>query len=102
MAPSFSPGSRGTVHSPECSDSHSAQLGHQEPGCSVAASAHCSSVFAGFGLVQYWYLTFSGGLTTPAMWPEPDSTNSTGPPNRCEPANTDFAGAMWSSLVASS
>jgi hypothetical protein len=21
--------------------------------------------------VQYWYLTLAGGLTTPAMWPEP-------------------------------
>ena len=51
-------------------------------------------------LVQYWYLTLPGGLMTPAMWPEPASTYSTGPPNSCEPMNTDLAGAMWSSFVA--
>ena len=35
-----------------------------------------------------------GGLTTPAMWPEPASTNRTGPPKNFEPSSTDFAGAM--------
>ena len=51
-------------------------------------------VAVGFGPVQYWYFGLAGGLTTPAMWPEPDSTNFTGPPKNCEPSNTDFAGAM--------
>ena len=50
--------------------------------------------------VQYWYLPEAGGLTTPAMWPEPAITNSTSPPKNCDPRNTDRAGAIWSSRAA--
>ena len=61
-------------------------LGLLEPGF--------ESCPAGLPPVQYWYLVLPGGLTTPAMWPEPASTNRTGPPKNFEPRNTDFAGAM--------
>ena len=36
---------------------------------------------------------------TPAMWPEADKTNLTGPEYRCVAAYVDFHGAMWSSRV---
>ena len=49
--------------------------------------------------VQYWYLALSGGLTTPAMWPEPPSTKRTGPRRYFEPRYVVFHGAMWSSRV---
>jgi hypothetical protein len=80
---------------------HSIQFGHHEPGCSFAFFSQASSEpRPGLPPVQYWYLPLFGGLTTPAMWPDPDSTNFTGPPKNFEPRNADFAGAMWSSRVA--
>ncbi len=39
----------------------------------------------GAGPVQYWYLPRAGGLTTPAMWPEPVTTKVTLPPKKDEP-----------------
>src|SRR5690606_28060456 len=104
MTPSTAPGSRAGTRLPECLANHLTQCGHQEPGVSLAPAIHSSSVSVDFLLVQYWYLIRfgSGGLITPAMWPEPARTNSTGPPNSFDPTNTDFAGAMWSSRVASS
>ena len=43
---------------------------------------------------QYWYLPADGGLTTPAMWPEPASRNSTGPVKWRVMRHTLSAGAM--------
>src|SRR5262245_7549044 len=84
-----------------CDLSHFSQSGHHEPGCSVAVFSQLStSEPLGFSPVQYWYFGLSGGLMTPAMCPDPASTNLTGPPKNCEPKSTDFAGAMWSSRVA--
>src|SRR6266702_8433367 len=81
--------------------SHSRQSGHHEPVCSTASFIHSATLTSlTLSLVQYWYLFEAGGLTTPAMWPEPDSTYFTGPPENCEPYSTDSAGAMWSSRVA--
>src|SRR5579872_4000584 len=81
--------------------SQASQSGHQEPGCSVALASQPSRLaLRGFGPVQYWYLCLSGGFTTPAICPEPDSTKRTGPPKYLLPSSTDFAGAIWSSRVA--
>ena len=59
---------------PKCRGSMPIQSGHQLPLVSVAPAMNCSSVSAFASLVQYWYLPASGGLTTPAIWPEPAST----------------------------
>src|SRR5436190_1007909 len=79
------PGSRdGTCSSP-CDLIHSIQFGHHEPGCSFAFLSQASSdPVPALPPVQYWYLALLGGLTTPAMWPEPDSTYFTGPPKNFE------------------
>src|SRR6476620_11150452 len=45
----------------------------------------------GLGPVQYWYFILTGGLTTPAMCPEPANTKRTGPPKNFEPSSTDLA-----------
>ena len=96
MVPSLAPGLRAGTMSPDDFASHAIQWGHQEPGVSFAVLIQPSSVSPdlGFEPVQYWYLTLSGGLMTPAMWPEPARTNSTGPENNCAPLNTDTAGAI--------
>src|SRR3954466_6309891 len=89
------PGSRAGTSSSPCDLIHSIQSGHHEPGCSFAFFSQASSVpLPAPPPVQYWYLPLFGGLTTPAMWPEPDSTNFTGPPKNFEPRNADLAGAM--------
>src|SRR5437868_14569169 len=80
---------------------HSRQSVHHEPLCSRALLSQSASVTSlTLSLVQYWYLPAAGGLTTPAMCPDPDRTYLTGPPKNCEPYNTESAGAMWSSRVA--
>src|SRR3954454_8828371 len=90
----------GTV-SASMRSSQARQSGHHEPLCSSAPLSQFSSVVSlMLSLVQYWYLFEAGGLTTPAIWPEPDSTYFTGPPKNCEPYKTESAGAMWSSRVA--
>src|SRR3954467_12476253 len=95
------PGSRGGTWSSPCALFPSTQFGHHEPGCSFAFLSQASSEPApALPPVQYWYLPLLGGLTTPAIWPEPDSTYFTGPPKNFEPRNADLAGAMWSSRVA--
>src|ERR1700729_2659294 len=81
--------------------SHSRQSGHHDPLCSCAPLSQSARVMSQiWSLVQNWYFPDSGGLTTPAICPEPDSTYFTGPPKNCEPYSTDSAGAMWSSGVA--
>src|SRR6476620_10865462 len=95
------PGWRAGTVALSCFLIQSIQSGHQEPGCSVAFSSHLSRLPSGSSPVQYWYLIFlPGGLTTPAIWPEPASTYLTGPPKNFDPRKADFAGAMWSSRVA--
>src|SRR3954468_23800197 len=81
--------------------SHWRQSGHHEPLCSLAPLSHSASVSSlVLSLVQYWYLPNEGGLTTPAMCPDPESTYFTGPPKNREPYSTESAGAIWSSRVA--
>src|SRR5258708_23208036 len=78
--------------------SHSRQSGHHEPWCSCAPLIQSASVTSLIlSLVQNWYLPEDGGLTTPAICPDPDSTYFTGPPKNCEPSSTESAGAMSSS-----
>src|SRR5665811_143855 len=60
--------------------SHSRQSGHHEPLCSCAPLSQSASVTSLMSsLVQNWYLPDAGGLTTPAICPDPDSTYFTGP-----------------------
>src|SRR6202042_1632211 len=81
--------------------SHSRQCGHHDPLCSSAPLTQSASEMSLIlSLVQNWYLFAAGGLMTPAMCPDPDSTYFTGPPKNCEPYSTESAGAMWSSGVA--
>src|SRR3712207_4524432 len=79
---------------------HSNQYGHQEPEVSVALLIQSSISPSTGPPVQNWYLGLFGELTTPAIWPDPASTKSTGPPKDFDPRNTERAGAIWSSLVA--
>src|SRR5665647_3911593 len=75
--------------------SQSSQSGYHEPRCSCAVASHLStSAPLGASPVQYWYFGLAGGLTTPAIWPEPASTYFTVPPKNCEPYSTDFAGVV--------
>ena len=72
------PPARAPAPAPDRASSQACQSGHQLPGVSSAPCSHSSSVgFDMSGLVQNWYLPSTGGLTTPAMWPEPDSTKRT-------------------------
>src|SRR6201991_337889 len=81
--------------------SHCSQSGHHEPLCSVAFfSQSASETSFMVSLVQYWYLPAAGGLTTPAIWPDPDSTYFIGPPKNCDPYSTESAGAIWISRAA--
>src|ERR1700733_4652218 len=96
-----SPGMRAGTSVGLCRVSQTSQSGHHEPGYSLAFSYQPSrSALRGLGPVQYWYLFLAGGLTTPAIWPEPAITNFTGPPKNLQPSSTDFGGAIWSSRVA--
>src|ERR1700675_3688220 len=95
------PTARAGTSSASMPASHSRQLGHHDPLCSCAPLSQSASVTSlMLSLVQNWYLPDAGGLTTPAICPEPDSTYFTGPPKNCEPYSTESAGAMWSSRVA--
>ena len=69
-----SPGFRAGTFSGACFVTHSAQAGHQEPGVSLAMATQDSKSSLGGPPLQYWYLGFAGGLTTPAMCPEPAIT----------------------------
>src|SRR5882757_1923870 len=98
---SDAPTARAVTISESMLSSHERQSGHHEPLCSSAPFSQSASLTSlMLSLVQYWYFFDAGGLTTPAIWPEPDSTYFTGPPKNCEPYSTDSAGAMWSSRVA--
>src|ERR1700754_3289621 len=89
------PGARAGTCSASMFSSHVRQSGHHEPLCSCAPFSQSASVMSLIlSLVQNWYLFDAGGLTTPAICPEPDSTYLTGPPKNCEPYSTDSAGAM--------
>src|ERR1700730_2678112 len=60
--------------------SHSRQFGHHEPLCSCAPLSQSASVTSLIlSLVQYWYLSDDGWLTTHAICPDPDTTYFTGP-----------------------
>src|ERR1700692_850479 len=77
------------------------QSAHHEPRYSLAlASQPSRAALRGRWPVQYWYLFLAGGLTPPAVWPEPAITKRTGPPKNLQPSSTDFGGAIWSSRVA--
>ena len=80
--------------------SHASQSGHQLPFVSVAPATKSASESAAASFVQYWYLPAAGGLTTPAIWPDPASTKRSGPWNRCVIFHTLSAGAIWSSRPA--
>src|SRR3569833_1319193 len=95
MAGGETPAGRAGTVSASVASIHARQSGHQDPGFSVAPSIHFWIVSESvLPPVQYWYLPVAGGLTTPAIWPEPLSTKRTGPPKNCEPYNTDCAGAI--------
>jgi hypothetical protein len=74
-----SPGVRAATCPPENRVTHSFQWGHHELRRSVAVLNHSSAV-AGFDEFVQWPYFEPGALITPAMWPDADSTNSTGPP----------------------
>src|SRR5580658_7635623 len=73
----------GLIFLPPYPSSHSVQVGHQLPGCSVAASNHASEssgrVLSSVSRTQKLRLFLAGGLITPAMWPDAPSTNFCGP-----------------------
>src|SRR6185503_18004412 len=82
-----------------CFSIHACQSSHHEPGFCVAPSSHFSAVWGSASLVQKWYFFAAGGLTIPAMWPEPPSTKRTGLLRYFAPLYVVFHGAMWSSTV---
>ena len=69
-----SPGSRAGTFAGACAPSHSIQSGHQEPGVSLAFATQSSNSPSGGPSDQYWYFGLPAGLTTPAIWPDPDRT----------------------------
>src|SRR3954447_5161920 len=73
-----SPGWRAGISPPEYLETQSSQTGHHESGRCVAPASHSSAVGGLLSFSQCPYL-LPGGLTTPAIWPEADSTNLTGP-----------------------
>lgn len=77
------PGTRVGTFGPESADSHLSQSCHHEPGNSLVPACHSASVggLVAVSFSQCWYFLFRGGLTTPAMWPEPASMKRTGPLN---------------------
>ena len=72
------------------------------PGTRVflALAIQSSKSPTGLPPVQYWYFFDFGGLTTPAMWPEPAITIVDVAAEILQPRKTERAGAMWSSLAA--
>src|ERR1700738_245565 len=73
-----SPGRRAGTSPPAYCEIQLSHFGHQESGWDVAVASHSSGVGGFFSFSQWPYLP-PGGLTTPAMWPEADNTNLTGP-----------------------
>src|SRR5260370_38752524 len=60
--------------------SHCSQSGHHDPLCSVAPLIQSASLMSlMLSLVPYWYLPPAGGVTTPAVGPDPDCTELSGP-----------------------
>src|SRR5258706_10605779 len=96
---SFAPGMRAGPFSPPKPAIQPAQSLHHEPGRFSAQASHSSALPCRRSLVQYQYLFAEGGLTMPAIWPEPPSVNRTGPFNDCAPREVVFHGVMWSSIV---
>src|SRR5574343_147190 len=82
---------------------HWFQCVHHEPGFWVAPARNSSgssgSLPSVASLVQKPYLLADGGLTMPAIWPEPPRTNLVGPDGRRAPMEVLCHGAMWSSMV---
>src|SRR4051812_27182021 len=73
-----SPGWRAGTSPPAYCETQSSQPCHHESGTCVAPASHSSAVGGLLSLTQCPYL-LPGGLTTPAICPEADSTNLTGP-----------------------
>src|SRR6202020_127393 len=69
-----SPGLRAGTFSGACAVSQASQSGHQEPGVSLAFATQSSNLPSGGPSDQYWYFGLPGGLTTPAMCPDPAIT----------------------------
>ena len=70
-----------SVWSPPNFCNHDSHSGHHEPGFSCAFSSHASGFSGRCPEVQKQYFFPSGGLTTPAIWPEAASVNVAGPPS---------------------
>src|SRR3954463_11903712 len=77
-----SPGWRAGTSPPAYCETHSSQPGPHESGPCAAPASHSSGVGGLLSLTQCPYL-LPGGLTTPAICPEADSTNLTGPEKSC-------------------
>src|SRR5215472_4731020 len=73
-----SPGWRAGTSPPEYCKTQRSHIGHHESGTEVAAASHSSDVGGLWSFSQCPYL-LPGGLTTPAICPEADRTNLTGP-----------------------
>src|ERR1700736_5056331 len=73
-----SPGGPAGTPPPAYCEIQPSHVGPQESGWDVAVASHSSGV-GGFLSFSQWPYLPPGGLTTPAMWPEADSTNLTGP-----------------------
>ncbi len=69
-----SPGTRAGTVSGACARIQSIQSSHQVPGVSVAVATQSSKLPSVRPPAQYWYLALAGGLTTPAMCPDPAMT----------------------------
>src|SRR3546814_2926749 len=81
---------------PACGLIHSIQSGHQLPWVSLAFSMNSSSDAAFPSNVQYWYFPDDGGLTTPAIWPDPASRKRIGAFIASVIFQTERAGAIRS------
>ena len=77
-----------------CPRSHEIQCGHHDPECSCAPATKPSSESPGLSLVQKPYFFEVGGLTTPAMCPEPASRKVHGPLRKRVSFQTLSGGAM--------
>src|SRR5215469_9726452 len=94
-----SPGSRAGMRSSSRRVTQSSHSGHHDPCRAAAPASHSSGLAGRLSLAQWPYL-LPGALITPAIWPEADNTNLTGPEYKRVAAYVDFQGAMWSSRVA--
>ena len=68
------PGLRAGTSSSEAARIQACQCGHQDPGVSTAPATQSSNSACVGPSDQNWYFPDTGGLTTPAMWPEPAMT----------------------------